>query len=167
MSAVQRPDFSFEGEQVTATRYPASDILVLMISPNPPMPPVMSASRFAMSPLASLIRCRPRLCSGIIAPKTEIPVIPDARSASRNPVSSQQKPLDSRLRGNDASHHVQAAVDRDIRAGDVPRLVGGEVGYQARDLLGPREPPHGNLPDDRIQDFGLHRPNHVGLDVAW
>src|SRR5450759_4960449 len=43
MSAFHAATFLFPGECVTTTRKPASYILVLIDSPSPPMPPVISA----------------------------------------------------------------------------------------------------------------------------
>src|ERR1017187_2338135 len=46
MSAFHAATFLFPGECVTTTRKPASNILVLMDSPSPPMPPVINAILF-------------------------------------------------------------------------------------------------------------------------
>src|SRR5437879_3544614 len=125
----------FDAEKVTATRYPASAIFVLTVSPRPPMPPVISANFVAIFP-PYRDSVPSRLCYGIIAPS------------------------------GSESNHVQPAVDRDVRARDVARLSGGEVGDEAGDLLGLREPPHGNLLDDGPQALRFHRAYHVSLDIA-
>src|SRR2546425_4819836 len=97
------------------------------------MPPVISASRVAMTPPWSSIQCLD--CSSGLLHQTR----PIRRVTEQSDISQ--------------SGHVQAAVDRDVRPRDVAGLFGGEVGDEARDLLGLREPPHGNLLDDRLQDL--------------
>src|SRR5215467_4752514 len=107
-----------------------------MVSPNPPMPPVTSASRLAMTPPSMFV-------AGCLY------------------VDYRTKPA-----ANPALRHVQASVDRDVRPGDVARLVRREVGDQAGDLLGLGETSHRALLDDRLQNIGLDRLDHIGLDIA-
>src|SRR2546426_4325787 len=63
-------------------------------------------------------------------------------------------------------HHVHAAIDADVGAGDVAGLVGREESHYSRDFLGAREATHGNRGDDLLADLGADRLHHVGLDVA-
>src|SRR4051812_11357253 len=74
--------------------------------------------------------------------------------------------MDSSSYGAAILHHVHAAIDRDVGAGDIARLLGGEESHHCGDLLRPGEAPHGNLRHDLVTDLLADRHHHFGFDVA-
>src|SRR5436190_4388053 len=67
----------------------------------------------------------------------------------------------------EASLHVLAAVDGDVRSGQEGRLVRGEVDDQARDFLGLAEPADRDLGKDLgVEDLLRDRRDHLRADVA-
>src|SRR5690349_9072183 len=62
--------------------------------------------------------------------------------------------------------HVESAVHPPDLAGDVAGGVGGEEVHDPGDLLGPAEPPHGDLGRDRLEHLLGHGLDHLGGDVA-
>src|SRR3546814_10639109 len=64
------------------------------------------------------------------------------------------------------SVHVLAAVDRKCRAGDKARILGAQESDAFRDLRRSPEPPDGNARDDRLQNVGGHRRDHIGVAVS-
>ena len=61
--------------------------------------------------------------------------------------------------------HVQTAVQREVRSRREGSFIAGEPGDDRGDLAGFSETAHRNALDDRIEDLGAHRANHVGPDV--
>ena len=57
------------------------------------------------------------------------------------------------------------AVQREVRSRREGSFIAGEPGDDRGDLGGFSEPAHRNALDDRIEDLGAHRANHVGPDV--
>src|SRR3954452_24207294 len=66
------------------------------------------------------------------------------------------------LGGGWGTLRAQGAVDREGRAVDVRRLVGGEEGHGGGDLLGPPDAAGG----DRARQAAVELGRHVGLDDA-
>src|SRR5271167_2837054 len=61
--------------------------------------------------------------------------------------------------------HVQTAVQREVRSRREGSFIAGEPGDDRGDLGGFSETVDRNALDDRIEDLGAHRANHVGPDV--
>src|SRR5512134_884438 len=64
------------------------------------------------------------------------------------------------------SHHVHAAVHRDVGAGDVARFLGDEERHHRGDLLRLRQAAHRDRVDDLLAHVRADRAHQVGLDVA-
>src|SRR5512134_551367 len=72
----------------------------------------------------------------------------------------------SRKNQSTPSHHVHAAVHRDVGAGDVARLLGHEERHHRGDLLGLGQAAHRDRVDDLLAHVRADRAHQVGLDVA-
>src|SRR5471030_889882 len=135
MSAFHAVAFLFPGECVTTTRKPASCILVLIDSPRPPMPPVISAILFG-----TIVTITP-------------PVWMRSNTAGRYFTERIWRYIDPHHKLT-RSGHVQAAIDGNVGAGDVAGVVGGKIGHQTRDFVRLRQPPHRDRGHDLLAHLG-------------
>ena len=62
--------------------------------------------------------------------------------------------------------HVQAAVQREVRAGREGRVIRREPGDHRRDLLRRAEPADRDHRNDLLEHLRLYRPDHVRADIA-